>query len=192
MPASFFNQYRHLEGQHSFLSASQGSWINYDDDKLIERWKTQKAAQHGTRLHEYAKESILLGQKLPDTNQTLNRYINDAISFGMEPEVMLLVSINCFGTADAIKFDESQMKLRIHDLKTGELKASFAQLLIYVAMFCLEYDYNVAELDIELRIYQHDTVYIEDNPDIVEITRIMSRIMSADRIVERLKAGEIL
>lgn len=181
-----FNEYSGLEGKHSFLSASKGSWVNYDDEKLIKAYTTQLAAAHGTRLHELAKELILLKQKLPQTNQTLNLYVNEAIGFRMVPEQVLFVSVNCFGTADAIKWIPKQSKLMISDLKTGVTLAEFRQLVIYAAMFCIEYEVDPREINIELRIYQNDEVrYLE--PETHDVLNYMSTIKRFDKIIEELK-----
>lgn len=181
-----FNTHSALEGRHAFLSASKGSWVNYDDDKLIASYKTAMAAAYGTRLHEFAKESILLKQKLPRTSQTLNMYVNDAISFRMVPEQMLVYSQNCFGTADAIRWDNKKRKLYIFDLKTGLTEATFRQLVIYTAMFCLEYDVSPSDIEVELRIYQNDEVKIYE-PELHEIVHVMSKIKTFDRLIEELR-----
>ena len=55
-------------------------------------------------------------------------YVNDAIKYDMTPEVPLYFSEFCFGTADAISFKDSL--LRIHDLKTGKSQPHMEQLLI--------------------------------------------------------------
>ena len=183
----FFVDHSQLEGMHAFLSPSTYSWINYDEDKLVERYHTKLAAAHGTRLHEFAKEAILLGQKLTRSQKTLNQYVNDAIGFRMVPEQILFYSINCFGTADAIKFDEKKMQLRIHDLKTGVTKASMKQLEVYVALFCLEYDYRPGELESILRIYQNDEIF-EHIPELDDIAHIMDRIVTFDKRIEQIKA----
>ena len=131
-----FNEHWNLEGKHAFLSASKYHWINYDDDRLISAFRNWKAKERGTRLHEFACEAIKLGVKLSHSKRTLNQYVNDAIGFGMTPELILYYSDNCFGTADSISFDGHL--LRIHDLKTGKTQASFHQLEVYAALFCLE------------------------------------------------------
>lgn len=51
-----------------------------------------------------------------------------------------LESDNCFGTADAISFRNNF--LEIHDLKTGNTSGHVVQLMIYEALFRLEYDMN--------------------------------------------------
>ena len=132
-----FNRHSNLEGQHAFLGASKYHWINYDEDKVATAFRNHIATQRGTELHDLAARLILLRQKLPKSQKTLNMYVNDAIGYKMTPEQMLYYSENCFGTADAISF--KQNVLRIHDLKTGEIPAHMEQLMIYAALFCLEY-----------------------------------------------------
>lgn len=179
-----FNEHWNLEGRHAFLSASKYHWINYDEDRLISAYRNWKAKERGTRLHAFACEAIKLGVKLSNSKRTLNRYVNDAIGFGMTPELILYYSDNCFGTADAISFDGNQ--LRIHDLKTGATPASFHQLEIYTALFCLEYNYDPNDIDIVLRIYQSDEI-LEDSPDPSAIVDIMNTIVDFDRVIEGLR-----
>ena len=179
-----FNEHWNLEGRHAFLSASKYHWINYDEDRLISAYRNWKAKERGTRLHAFACEAIKLGVKLSNSKRTLNRYVNDAIGFGMTPELILYYSDNCFGTADALSFDGNQ--LRIHDLKTGATPASFHQLEIYTALFCLEYNYDPNDIDIVLRIYQSDEI-LEDSPDPSAIVDIMNTIVDFDRVIEGLR-----
>ena len=147
-----FNRHDELEGLHAFLSASNYHWINYSEEKVEETYSKWRAAQKGTKLHAFAADCIRLGQKLPRSKQTLNMYVNDAIGFKMTPEQILYYSPNCFGTADAIIFRNDF--LRIHDLKTGETPAKMEQLMIYAALFCLEYGIKPSEIGMELRIHQ--------------------------------------
>lgn len=124
-------------------------------------------------------------RKVAASKKTLNMYVNDAIGFRMTPEQMLVYSPNAFGTADAVSFKKN--KLRIHDLKTGITPASFEQLEIYVAFFCLEYGVKPFEIEIELRLYQNDEVSVlEPDPD--NITHIMDRIVTFDKIIDNLRA----
>ena len=181
-----WNAHSDLEGQHAFLGASKHSWLNYDEDKLIESYCNYAAVQRGTRLHDLAAKLIEEKVTLPDSNKTLNRYVNDAIRFGLRPEQKLRYSNNIFGTADAIKFDEESGILRIHDLKTGIIKASMEQLEIYASIFFLEYDISPADTEIELRIYQNDDIDI-CNPSIEDIAPIMDKMILFDEIIERLK-----
>lgn len=184
-----FATHSELVGRHALLSASKYHWIRYSDEKMLTFLETSLLAAFGTRLHAFAKEAIELKQKLPRSEKTLNLFVNDAIGFKMTPEQVLFYSVNVFGTADAASFNERTMVLRIHDLKTGVSKASFDQLLIYAAMFCLEYDYKPFELEILLRIYQNDEVVEYDGVDTIteDVTSIMDKIVHFDRLIEQKK-----
>jgi hypothetical protein len=121
-------------------------------------------------------------------------YINDAIGFKMQPEQPLVYSANCFGTADAIAYDEKHKVLRIHDLKTGEIPAHMWQLKIYAALFLLEYGRKLGinspeEISIELRIYQSGEVLVETPPP-EETAEIMAKIIESDKIIETMKMEE--
>lgn len=181
-----FNNHDKLVGCHAFLSASQWHWLNYDDDKLIDRYNTVQAAQRGTELHEFAATCIRLNQKLPRSGKTLNLYVNDAIGFHMTPEQVLYYSENCFGTADTICF--RNQFLRIHDLKTGETPAHMEQLEIYAALFCLEYNVDPNDINIELRLYQSNEVGIL-NPERTDILYIMDKIKRFDSKIKELQEG---
>ena len=176
------------EGAHAFLGASQYHWLNYDEEKLINVYKNRLAAQQGTRLHAFAKECIELGQKLPKSKKTLNAFVNDAIGFKMRPEQALYFSPNCFGTSDAISFRDNL--LRIHDLKTGTTPASMHQLEVYAALFCLEYGKAPGKIDMEFRIYQNDEVIV-GQPEGALIEDVMSKIIFFDKLIEKVKNGEI-
>lgn len=180
-----FNDHSIFEGTHAFLSASQGAWVNYSEEKLEATYRSRQAAAHGTRLHEHAAEAIRLGTKFQANSKTLNKYVNDAIGFRMTPEQTLYYSVNCYGTADAIKFHKNE--LRIHDLKTGVTPASFRQLCIYTALFCLEYKANIHDIEVILRIYQNDEV-VEYRPEPQEILELMEIIVAADKVINRIKA----
>lgn len=179
-----FNKHSNLEGLHAFLGASKYHWINYDEDKLSESYLKYLAVERGTRLHEFAKECISLGIKLPRNKETLNQYVNDAIGYRMTPEQPLFYSENCFGTADSICFRNDF--LRIHDLKTGVSPTSTNQLKVYSALFCLEYDYKPDDIDIELRIYQSGDI-VTEVPKSDDIMEIMDKIVVFDRKIEELK-----
>lgn len=179
-----FNKHYDLIGKHAFLGASKYHWINYDEEKLISAFQNQLAVQRGTELHDFAKRAIELGIKLPKSQKTLNMYVNDAIGFKMTPEQPLYFSENCFGTADTISFKNGF--LRIHDLKSGVTPAHMEQLMIYAALFCLEYDMNPFEIEIELRIYQSDEVFVE-NPDPKDIRLIMDKIIYFDDRISKIK-----
>lgn len=102
-----FNNHRNLNGLHAPFSASQSSWLRYDISKAIEVYQNKKAAEIGTKLHAWAKETIDLGIKQPRSKKTLYAYVNDAIGFRMATEVVLYYSDRFFGTADAISFRDN-------------------------------------------------------------------------------------
>ena len=181
-----FKNYSSLKNQHAFLSPSNYHWINYDEEKLISRYESMLAVQRGTELHEFAQMAISHGIKLQKSHCTLNLYVNDAIGFRMTPEQILYYSPNCFGTADAISFNEKKKLLRIHDLKTGETPASMNQLKIYVALFCLDYRYKPFEITSKMRIYQFND-FVEEDGDPDEIAHIQDKIITSDKIIEKIK-----
>lgn len=182
-----FIRHSNLEGKHAFLGASKCSWLNYTDEKLATVFSNEMAKQRGTELHDLASRLINLGVKLPANKKTLNNFVNDAIGFKMESELPLYYSENCFGTADAISFRNG--KLRIHDLKTGETATHIEQLMIYAALFCLEYKTNPNDIQIELRIYQLDEIQtLEPMPE--DIQAIMDKIVKFDKIINSIKYEE--
>ena len=128
-----FHDYSSLNGTHAILSASKYSWLNYDSAKMAATFRTAQASALGTRLHELAAEHIRLGIRMSRNNATFNRYVNDAIGYRMTPEQVLFYSMNAYGTADAIHFDDKKNFLRIHDLKTGTGRVKMDQLMIYQA-----------------------------------------------------------
>lgn len=184
-----WNDHSKLEGKHAFLSASKYSWVNYDDNKLIDTYNNFMAASQGTELHEFAAKCIKLGQKLPSRPATtLSMYVNDAIGFKMTPERILYHSQYCFGTADAICFRKNM--LRIHDLKTGVVPAHMEQLEIYAALFCMEYKQNPRNLDMELRIYQNNQVLVH-NPEPDRIRYIMDKAQRFSDIIAKQEGGVV-
>lgn len=178
-----FNQHLKLSGLHAPFSPSQPSWLRYDDDKAVEVYLSRKAAEMGTRLHQWAKDTIDLGIKQPRSKKTIYAYVNDAIGYRMSTEVVLFYSERFFGTADAISFKNGL--LRIHDLKTGKRPVHMEQLLVYAALFCLEYKIKPGEIQMELRIYQNDDVEIL-KPTAEDILPIMDKIIRLDRITEQV------
>lgn len=185
-----FNEHWNLQGKHAFLGASKYHWINYSHDKLIQSYLNFQAVERGTELHELAAKMINMGIKAQKTKQTFNMYVNDAIGFGMSPEVVLYYSDNCFGTTDAIRWDEKKRFLRIHDLKTGVTPAHMEQLEIYAALFCLEYHVDPMTIKIELRLYQNDEILVcneETNDDLNEVVKnIMQIIIESDKTLREL------
>jgi len=182
-----FKKHLNLEGLHAPFSPSQSSWLRYDDDKVVEVYNNKKAAEMGTRLHQWAKDTIDLGIKQPRSKQTLYAYVNDAIGYKMSTEVVLYYSDRFFGTADAISFRKGV--LRIHDLKTGKTPVHMEQLRIYAALFCLEYKIKPGEIDMELRIYQNDEI-LYDKPTAEDILPIMDHIVHLNKILEKIDYEE--
>ena len=183
-----FNQHSQLAGLHAAFSPSQPSWLRYDDEQALEVYTNRKAAEMGTRLHAWAAETIKLGIKQPRSNKTLSAYVNDAISYKMEPEVVLLYSERFFGTADAICFRNNF--LRIHDLKTGRNRAKMEQLLVYAALFCLEYGKKPSDIEMELRIYQNDDIEVA-KPRAEDIVPIMNKIVYLDKLLRKHEGKEV-
>lgn len=206
-----FNRHFELEGKHALLSASSWRWLNDDPESLTKRLCSQYATTIGTILHDIARKHIkhriklhkydknnvaleLLDQGVPgfviDTIdfdgmfENLMNYVNDGIGFKMSPEVVLYYSRNFFGTADAIAYSEKDHFLRIHDYKSGVTPAHMEQLLIYAALFSLEYRIKPKEFDTELRIYQGGEVLYHE-PAADEIMSVVDTITSFDKFIMR-------
>jgi len=182
-----FNSHFELRGKHAMLSPSKYSWLRYDSRDKFEKFvRSADAVRKGVADHEFACLCIQRKQKLPNRPKcTLDTYVNDAIGFGMEPEQVLYYSDNCFGTADAIRFDERKKKLRIHDLKTGVTPASMDQLMVYAGLFCLEYKTKPSDISSELRIYQNNEVQIYE-PDPKELMDVIDQIILANKWVNEI------
>lgn len=185
-----FYDHRKLNGLHAPFTASQPSWLNYSDEKVIEVYANKKAAEMGTRLHNWAAETIQLGLKQPKSKKTICAYVNDAIGYRMETEKVLFYSERFFGTADAISFDKGL--LRIHDLKTGrtgKLDGHRKQVEVYAALFCLEYGIKPGTIKFELRVYKNDEVDIWC-PTAEDITPIMDTIIHLDKLLTKIDSEE--
>ena len=211
-----FNKHFDLQGKHARLSASSWRWVNDDTESLTKRICSQYATDIGTILHnvaynhikhrikmnKYDKKNVmleLLSNNIPgfvidtinfdDMFDNLMTYVNDCVGFKMQPEVVLCYSNNFFGTADAIKFSEQDSYLRIHDYKSGVTPAHMEQLMIYAALFCLEYRMKITDIDTELRIYQNNEV-ICHNPEPDEILPIIDKIITFDKYITTIKEEE--
>ncbi|MBR5780428.1 MAG: DUF2800 domain-containing protein [Bacteroidales bacterium] len=181
-----FKEHKRLEGLHAPFGASQSSWLRYSDEKIIDSYRSKKAQEMGTIYHLWAKQTIDLGIKQPRSEKTLYKYVNDAIGFKMNTEVILFYSPRSFGTADAISFKNN--KLRIHDLKTGKvgkIESHVEQLLIYTALFCLEYSKKPGDIEMELRVYKNDDVLIIE-PTAEDILPIMDKIVHINKILDKI------
>lgn len=176
-----WNDHSRYEGQHALFPASRPSWLNYGEDQLFTYCDAVAAKERGTRLHKFAQDCIELGQWLPKKPETtLSLYVNDAIALNMSPEKVLFYSKYFFGTADAISFDGAL--LRIHDLKTGAIPGKIEQLMIYDALFCLEYSIDPLDIGHTLRIYQFDD-FSEVTPESGRILGIMDQIVRFNEIL---------
>lgn len=206
-----FNKHLELEGRHAILSPSKHYWLNYDDEGLMKNYISSFATEIGTLVHEYASDRIrfrmpmdaeneeaknsllvfLLKNGIPFKVIDLDRifynlvpYVNDAIGYRMDSEIMLKYSDLCFGTADAISVRRNW--LRIHDLKTGQTPASMDQLLCYAGLFFLEYkrDYRPQTMKVELRIYQNQEVLV-NQPSSEEVKAVMDKIIHGDSVLTK-------
>ena len=202
-----FDKHPELRGKHAALAPSQPYWLNYTDDQLFQNYASAYAQSMGTSLHELAENLIrnnlklkkgdklvvlshLLNDHIPRNVIDMDRiygnfvsYVNDAISFKLTPEQPLYYSPYCFGTADTISFRNNF--LRIHDYKSGTHPAKMNQLLVYAAIFCLEYKIKPGEIDTELRIYQNGEI-LYHNPTAEDLAPIMDCIIHHSRIMETL------
>lgn len=130
---------------------------------------------------EYGKMLIFALKGLPDEIfDTVKLFINDAIGYKMDSEIVLCFSQRFFGTTDAISFRNNL--LRIHDLKTGDGEAHIDQLLVYTALFCLEYQIKPSSIHIELRIYQYGKAICYE-PGVDEIIPIMDKIVTSEKML---------
>ena len=203
-----WNRHSNLEGSHAFLSASKYGWRTKSDSELIDAYRNSFATTIGTLLHSYAADSIRLRERLRKGDArgvkfdlmrrgipefaidiqtvfpTLMAYINDAVGFQMDPEILLYYSDLCYGTADAIQVHGDI--LRIHDLKTGSTPAKMEQLMVYAGLFYLEYGYKPERMQTELRIYQMDEVVVHQ-PEPEELREVMNDICQKDRVLQKMK-----
>lgn len=180
-----WNEHGIFEGKHAFLSASQGSWVNYTPDKLVDSYSSFKAKIEGTELHAIANILVKKRIKVANYKKAFNMFVNDVIGFNMQSEQTLYYSENAFGTADAISFRDNELK--IFDLKTGRIPVkSFRQLDIYAAYFCLEYGQDPFTISIEQRIYQ-GRGYLHQEADPQVIKTIMNTTIEFDKILTQLQ-----
>lgn len=204
-----FNKHSELEGKHAVLGASKHSWLNDNDDQLIARYINSYSQPIGTLVHSYAKDRIayrlpmddnlseknalllyLLQNGIPFRVIDIDRlfynllpYVNDAIGFKMTPELVVCYSEFIFGTADTLSYGRNV--LRIHDLKTGTNPASMDQLMIYAALFYLEYkkQVNFQKSRTELRIYQNNEVLCH-SPTQKDISAIIETVIHDNEVIE--------
>lgn len=204
-----FNDHHKLKGKHALLAPSQPFWLRYSDEQLAQKFKSNYAQAMGTAAHELAETLIRESIKLKKTDKNMllvhllrsgipraaididylypnfMKYVNDAIGFCLIPEQLLYYSDVCFGTADAISYRNNF--LRIHDYKSGMVQAKMEQLLVYAALFCLEYKIKPGDLaGCELIIYQNDGCDVA-NPTAEDILPVMDSIVKSSRYLESLR-----
>lgn len=211
-----FNEHSNLRGKHALFSPSSYYWLQDTEEDAIKRFCSSYASQIGTIIHELAYDYIRFGVKmtkfdkkqiplallkngipplvvdrynLDDVFENLMIYVNDAVGFRMTPEVTLVYSEYVFGTTDAICYDERNKLLRIHDLKNGVTKAKIDQLMIYDALFFLEYGpilrIRPEDVQQELRIYQGGEIFYH-NPIPDDTIMVMEQIKNIDNIMQKV------
>lgn len=209
-----WNDHSRYEGLHAFLGASNFRWINWEEGLFEQKYYNQFASKLGTAIHSLAKDCIINRIKLSKTDKRLVEvslyregiprgafdseeillnlvpFVNDAIGYHMSPEIILFYSPNCFGTTDAICFNEKEKILRIHDLKTGVTPAHIEQLIVYAALFCVEYKKNPYDFKTELRIYQSDQAIIFE-AEAQEIERYMFLIKDRDDLIKKFLERDV-
>lgn len=209
-----FNEHSNLRGRHAIFSPSSYYWINDTEEDAIRRYCSSFASSVGTALHAMAENYIrynvkmtrfdkkqipltlltagipaIVVDRLPidDIFETIMMYVNDCIGFRMTPEVVLYYSDLSFGTTDAISFDERSLILRINDLKTGTTQAKIDQVVIYDALFRLEYcpllRIRPEDIQSELRIYQTGEIQ-QCNPSSDDVIFVMEQIKTLNKIKE--------
>lgn len=213
-----WNMHSNLIGKHALFNPSGVTWLNYSTEEdgleqIFQRYRAQYATLIGTTMHEYAEKRIryrlrmtksdknsvlmyLLDKGIPisviDMDymfDNLYHYVNDAIGFRMDPEVILFYSDNCYGTTDAIYYRNKE--LRIHDYKSGRSVPHIEQPLIYAGLFCLEYGVKPKEITTNLRIYHAEEV-LESTPEPEQIESVMTQIIALDKIVDKWKAEDMM
>lgn len=198
-------------GAHAFLAPSNNSWEGYDDEKTISCFVGSKAKDAGTEIHKFACRRIIRRMELGPNDidslifymvenwipmyvikhmqievifETVRKYVNDALYFGLDPEREVYYCEDAYGTADTIGFDG--VVLRVHDLKTGKIPATFKQLEKYAALFCLDYDIAPEEFETELRLYQNSDILVE-HPEASVIRHHIDEYVHKNQLIYEFK-----
>lgn len=201
-----FQSHLDVKGKHAFLSPSRVTWIEQSEEDLCRAYQRSYASDVGTSVHKIAEKCIFRGDKLSKSDrhlvtmaledygippdvfdssailETLVPFVNESIAYGMIPEVPLYYSPVCFGTTDAIAFNQDNGILRISDMKTGEAPSDMRQLLIYAGIFFLEYSFVPLDGKTELRIYQHGEVTLS-KPSSDEVMSVVENIRRANEAI---------
>lgn len=216
--------------KHAILSASKSSWIDKDDDQVLITWARGYSQVLGTAMHELAEYHIRYRYKVNKSLQNEIRlqlisryhipeaaidigfewellyenwmvYVNDGISYRLDPEVPLKYSEIAFGTADTVtplNTIAKTNKIRIHDYKSGISPVHISQLLTYDALLCLEYDLRPGDYEHTLCFYQlkknDDDILVPTittyNPTIDEIAHVMDEAKYKSDLISRRILGE--
>lgn len=73
-----FNKHEDLKGKHALFSPSQSAWLRYDEEKIIDKIRSQYRAPIGTEIHEFAAMQINLRHKKSNVRtieQEIENYI---------------------------------------------------------------------------------------------------------------------
>lgn len=206
-----WHDYSRYEGknEHATFSPSQPYWLADTKDEFLQRFRSSYAPQIGTVLHDFARKYIargvtlskydkkhaiveLLESGIPGTVvdcldfdfifENLRTYVNECVACRMDPEIRLRYSADFFGTTDAIQFTERDQVLRISDLKTGTTPAKIEQLIVYAALFCLDYGKDPNTITPVLKIYQNNDILCVE-PDKGEIKNACDKIVEFNELV---------
>lgn len=213
-----------IKNTHALFSASQHSWLNYDDDQIRAKRVNANRAMIGTLLHAFCHKQIVTSDRIRSVSEAIGRFktfvtnlywdekedclkqegvkimtaikfvpkemylsvmmfINDAIGFHMESEKELKYSDVLYGTADAISFNNSE--LRVHDLKTG-LKPieDPTQLVIYCALFCLDYKVSPEQCKrIIVCVYQNGEIK-SCEVSVEQLSKVIERMKHVNEVSE--------
>ena len=94
-------QFSHRPGEHAPFSPSSPSWLNYDDDTLINSYKNKHRSELGTEMHEWASIQIQLGNKVSnarDLSKSLKTYIFKKYEKAEDYRDMLLFNLRYLPT----------------------------------------------------------------------------------------------
>lgn len=172
---------------HSFACGNIKAYESYDEENMDDVRKGFRNFVRGRYRLDDEKTAPLAFSFLDNMHyvpeeswRSVAQFINDGCQYKMNAEQALYYSDNAFGTTDAISFYRN--KLRIHDLKTGDIPAKMLQLELYAALFCLEYHKQPEQIKIELAVYQFGEV-LRDSPNPKDIRELMDIIIEDDRVL---------
>lgn len=89
-----FNKHTELIGQHALFSPSQSAWLRYDEEKIIDKIRSQYRAPIGSEIHEYAAQEIMMSQKI-----TMPRKKNSIKAIAQEIESYIYTKYKSFSNA---------------------------------------------------------------------------------------------